>query len=197
MSNSVSKRDQRIGIFWLVGPIALLVFTLFAFGIVTFWVNGTAGTDQEVFFRLIRVILGLLGMIAVLGLIVGIPVGISYLSKKDAEDGTPYDERSGKGESSTIPAEISGWNWGAAGLSWIWGIYHRVWISLLAFIPFVNLVFWIVMGIKGNEWAWRKTRWESVEAFKRSQKKWGAWGLGLFILNVLLTLWGVVSGLDQ
>ena len=56
------------------------------------------------------------------------------------------------GTSGPVPEEIKGWNWGAFWLTWIWGIAHNVWISLLVFCLWP--IWMIVLGIKGNEWAW-------------------------------------------
>ena len=33
-----------------------------------------------------------------------------------------------------------------------------------------------VLGAKGSAWAWRNGRWDSVEHFKRVQRKWAIWG---------------------
>ncbi len=95
--------------------------------------------------------------------------------------------------SSTLPAELKGWNWGAFFLSWIWGIGHRVWITLivlvLGFIPVVGgiaaLVMAVILGLKGNEWAWQNRHFESVEQFKKVQKAWAIWGLVIFILGLV------------
>tara|TARA_Y100000310_G_scaffold260903_1_gene270042 strand:+ start:11206 stop:11379 length:174 start_codon:yes stop_codon:yes gene_type:complete len=43
----------------------------------------------------------------------------------------------------------------------------------------------IVLGIKGNEWAWRAQKWESVEKFQTSQNKWKPWGIVFFVLILL------------
>lgn len=188
----VSQRNKKIGLFLLIGPFVGLIAVLMIYAIVSF-VVGSAGADPEsssIATNLIRIILGFLGIICVIGILVGIPLGIIYLNKKELADGENYDERSGKKEASVVPEEIKGWNWGAAGLTWIWGIYHGVWISLLIFIPFVNLIMWIILGIKGNEWAWKARKWESVERFVYSQKKWKPWGIAIFIIGILF---GVLS----
>ncbi len=143
--------------------------------------------------RIISVLLGLLGVICVIGIVFGIPFGIILLVKKKLDPSLPYDERSGKGPSSVIPSEIQGWNWGAAGLPKIWGIYHNVWICLLDLVPFVSLVWWIVMGVKGNEWAWKKNRWVSVEHFRYVQRKWEPWGIAFFVLNILGTFFWLLA----
>jgi len=106
-----------------------------------------------------------------------------------------------------VPAEIKGWNWGAFFLTWIWGIFNKVWIALLAlvigFIPVINiigvLVMMIVLGLKGNEWAWKNRQFESVEQFKKVQKAWAMWGVILFVLGVILSIfmWGTLMDAVQ
>ena len=73
-------------------------------------------------------------------------------------------------------------------MTWIWGVYHSVWISLLVFIPLVNIVMIIVLGIKGSEWVWRKNKWESVGKVVSSQNTWKPWGIIFFILAMLGTV---------
>ena len=71
-----------------------------------------------------------------------------------------------------IPAGIQGWSWGGFWLTWIWAIFNKTWIGLLALIPLVNLIMMVVLGIKGREWAWRNKKWGSIEEFNRVQKNW-------------------------
>ncbi len=92
------------------------------------------------------------------------------------------------GGNGPLPAELHGWNWGAFFLSWIWGIGHRTWISLLAFIPFANIVMPFVLGAKGNEWAWQNRPFASVEQFKQTQRAWTIWGAVMFGVSLLLAI---------
>ena len=91
------------------------------------------------------------------------------------------------------PPEIMsmGFNWGAFFLNWIWGIANGVWNSLLVFI--LGIIWSIVLGVKGNEWAWRSRKFDSIEQF--TQAVWSKWGIILFvvllILGVLLMVFGV------
>lgn len=91
-----------------------------------------------------------------------------------------------------VPKEIKGWNWGAFLLGWIWSLGNQVWIGLLTLIPYVGIVMLIVLGIKGNEWAWKSRRWESIEAFKAHQRKWAVAGLivmaAIFVFSFLAAL---------
>jgi hypothetical protein len=195
-----SNRSKKIGILWLTIPIISLIIILSCYAITTFVIESLNAADlsaehnQSLGGSLIKAILGFLGILSVIGFIAGIPIGIIYLNKKDAILKN-YDNSSGQGTYSEIPEEIKGWSWGAAGLGWIWGLSHGVYISLLAFIPYVGLLWWIAMGIKGNEWAWRKQRWESISAFQKSQKKWGIWGIIFFFLPIIMILFILIAAL--
>ncbi len=100
---------------------------------------------------------------------------------------------SGRGSISVLPAELRRWNWGAFLLTWIWAISNRVWIGLIAFIPYVSIVIAFVLGAKGNQWAWQSRKWESVEHFRRVQRKWAFWGLGIFIAALIILLVGFLT----
>jgi len=87
------------------------------------------------------------------------------------------ENTSGRGKDSMVPFPVRGWNWGAFFLNVIWSIGNRTWIGLLCLVPVVGLIMPIVLGFRGNEWAWRNKRWESVAHFKRIQKKWAMFGV--------------------
>jgi len=103
------------------------------------------------------------------------------------------DNTSGQGRSAIIPQEIRGWNWGAFVFGWLWGISNRVWISLLSAIPYVGVIMLIVLGVKGNEWAWRKKRWDSIKHFKSTQRKWGIAGAVVLAIGIVLGISAVLS----
>ena len=95
-------------------------------------------------------------------------------------------------EPKPIPPEIDRWNWGAFLLNWIWGIGNNTFIALLALIPFVGFVMMFVLGAKGSRWAWRNGRWDSVEHFKRVQRKWAKWGVIIWL--AVAVLFGSIGG---
>ncbi len=84
------------------------------------------------------------------------------------------------GTGGPVPEEIIGWNWGAFWWSWIWGIAHTVWIALLALC--LGIIWMIVLGVKGNEWAWQHRQFDSGEQFKQTQAVWSKWGWILFFV---------------
>lgn len=195
----LKKRNKRIAITWVVAPIATLALILVVYAIATFVITNMAGSGGSnpvlsTIMSIVRVVMGLLGIVAVVGMLVSVPMCVIYLAKRVPMPGAVFDERSGKGDQSEVPEEIKNWNWGAAGLTWIWGASHRVWLSFLTFIPLVGFIMRFVLGSKGNEWAWRAEKWESVEAFKKEQEKWRVVGIVFFIFSLLSVLGQLTNG---
>ncbi len=95
--------------------------------------------------------------------------------------------------SITVPAEIQGWNWGAFLLAPFWLVANRVWIGLLAWVPLFGFWMAIALGVKGNEWAWKSRRWESIEHFQKYQERWAIAGITTGIaVNLVVWHLGIV-----
>jgi hypothetical protein len=98
---------------------------------------------------------------------------------------------------AVLPAEIRGWSWGAFLMNWVWGLFNHTYIALLICVPVVNLVILVLLGLKGNEWAWRNKRWDSVAHFKSVQRKWAIAGFVFLFVGVGLGLLGVMMAPEQ
>jgi prepilin-type processing-associated H-X9-DG protein len=96
---------------------------------------------------------------------VPVPVPVNNSGQKDA----------------VLPPEIRGFNWGGLFLSWIWAIGNSTWIGLLGLIPCIGFIMRLVLGIGGNQMAWRARRWDSVAHFQKTQKTWGIVGAVIFL----------------
>jgi len=107
--------------------------------------------------------------------------------------GATPENTSGQGESAIVPEEVKGWSWAGFGLTWIWGVFNGVLISLLALIPGFAFIWAIVLGIKGNEWSWRNKKWDSVEQFKNAQRPWSIAGIVVFAIGVIASI-AVIPG---
>lgn len=83
-----------------------------------------------------------------------------------------------------IPDGIKKWNWGAFLIPWLWGIGNKSYKALYCFIPLFNIYWAFICGIKGNEWAWTNNKWESIEQFHNTQKKWT---IIILLLALILT----------
>jgi len=103
--------------------------------------------------------------------------------------------------SVTLPEEIHGWNWGAFLLPGFWCLTNQVWIGLIAWtdVSMVTLpVTWgmtwpimaVILGVKGNEWAWKSRRWNTIKQFKRHQRLWAI--AGFLIVTALLLLLSLI-----
>jgi Cytochrome oxidase complex assembly protein 1 len=86
--------------------------------------------------------------------------------------------------SEEVPPGIDRWNWGAFLLTCFWGIFNRTPIALLAILPGFNVIMPFVLGARGSRWAWRNGNWDSVEHFKRVQRKWAMWGCIIYLCGV-------------
>jgi hypothetical protein len=99
--------------------------------------------------------------------------------------GWEADNNSGTGGPPPPEVEVMGWSWGGFGLNWIWGITNRVWISLLCFVPCVNLIVAIYLGIYGHKLAWQNRRFQSLHHFQETMKAWNLWGLIIFLVGLV------------
>lgn len=100
-----------------------------------------------------------------------------------------YNNSSGYGNYREIPKELKKWNWGAFWLAWIWGIFNRTYIALLALLPIANFIMPFYLGAKGNELVWKNNSWISVEEIRLTQKKWAI--AGWFIAIVMYLIMGI------
>lgn len=84
-----------------------------------------------------------------------------------------------------IPQGVQGWNWGAFMFNVYWGLGNKSYLPLLCLIPFFNVIWMFVCGIKGNEWAWINGDYPDVATFQAVQKTWNRAGLFAFILATI------------
>ncbi|MDO8329856.1 MAG: hypothetical protein Q7T36_05225 [Fluviicoccus sp.] len=100
--------------------------------------------------------------------------------KSVVRPGAEQVNTSGMGKDYPIPEGVSGWSWGAFCWNWIWGLGNKTYIALLAMFPYIGFLVALWMGFKGREMAWQNKRWDSVEHFNQSQRKWSMWAAILF-----------------
>jgi len=182
----ISPKNKKIGTLYIVLPFLSLAAVFLLYALLNLNAAGAPGPS------IVSKILGIFGFVCILGIFIGFYLGYKKLTLKEST-GLILDDRSGEGEKSVIPIEIKKWNWGAAGLTWIWGVYHGVWKAMLVLflvrIPFVglfvSLIVIVFLGLKGNELAWKSQKYESVEKFLQSQNKWKKWGIIVLVLQLV------------
>ena len=85
------------------------------------------------------------------------------------------------------------WSWGGFTLSWIYlagmsGGWLILLFLILNFIPIVNLIGAIYLGIEGRKIAWERRKWKDNEEFEIVQQKWDAWGIVIIIVSILISV---------
>ncbi len=85
--------------------------------------------------------------------------------------------------------ELYKFNWGAFFGTFIWGLFNRTYIALLIIPLFFTpawLFFGIILGIKGNEWAYKNKHYLSTEELHKNQRKQAIfWSITTPILSIL------------
>ncbi len=118
-------------------------------------------------------------------------------SFRPSQWGLPRRDRPSRDEDDNIPQEIQRWNWSAFILGPIWGVVHGLWWTILGFLALMPLPLpvpvriivlfgvMIILGLKGNEMAWRARQWDSAEKFLAVQQRWATWSI-VFAIGVLV-----------
>ena len=101
------------------------------------------------------------------------------------------------------PPIVGKWNWGAFGLSWLWGLFNGLYWPLMVialnFIPYIGFVLSLcicfILGKWGNGIAWKiaKRKGISINGFIDNQKKWNLAGvIFLSIVTIIIFLFFIV-----
>ena len=96
-------------------------------------------------------------------------------------------------EEARIEVELAKWNWGAFLLSFIWGTFNGVARAWLVWVPIYGFYELFMLGKNGNRWAWEGKRWQTIDAFHATQRKWAIWGWVCTPFLILVII-GTVSG---
>jgi hypothetical protein len=110
-----------------------------------------------------------------------------------------------------VPKEIKKWNWAAFLMPAVWGLFSGVPYAALLFVPPIyQMIFGaallpapiqflvqagasIFLGARGNELAWRRKKWRSVEHFMTFQKQWTSWAVKITVAVAAILLFYVMS----
>jgi hypothetical protein len=94
-------------------------------------------------------------------------------SSEEKDPPASNDEQSVNHNINTPPPEgVKGVSLGAFFLTIFWSIGNRVWIGLFSLVPILGYAISFYLGFKGRELAWKARRWESLEKFNSTQRKW-------------------------
>jgi len=190
-------RNKAKAITAVAVPIGLLIIVLLAYAVVQF-VAVQIGADINSSelrnaMAVIRAALGLLGMVAVIGLLVGIIYALITAGKPDGgEVSLELRQKHPELDDEAIRF-IEGGSLAAFFGGPIWALGNRLWLmAFLAIIPFVGLIVSFYLAFTGRRMSWEKGGW-TIDQFKRRQRT-VAWVVVIFIiLSVFLQI--AASGL--
>ncbi len=191
------ERNKKIGILWLVVPILTLFLCLSLWAITIFALHnvssaaGTSSAAGSTIAQLINVALSLVGILAVIGIVVGIPVGIIYLLRKPEENDVNRLQKLPAYTGLTVEQiqYITGWSWGAFFGNIIWPLGNKLWLfSLLRILPLISLYAWIKLSLSGRQMAWEQGGWQSFAQFKKRQQIIAGVVWGFVILGIVLAV---------
>ncbi|HEY5560915.1 MAG TPA: zinc ribbon domain-containing protein [Clostridiaceae bacterium] len=92
---------------------------------------------------------------------------------------------------NNLSKDYKGWNWGAFLITPIWGGINNVYIAFLWFFPLFTLPMSIILGIKGNKWAWQNRIWDSEEEFVSTQR--GITKASFVFIGLILLIIGIIA----
>lgn len=110
-----------------------------------------------------------------------------------------------------IERELGKWNWGAFYFGWIWGVFNKVYVSLVQLVisvlsfavtilglgiiapifGLINIGISIWLGVKGSQMAWDNGAYRNLEHFRTSRHNWNvaaAIVFGIFIFIIIISL---------
>lgn len=139
-----------------------------------------------------------------------------YKNRESNGNESSYYGRSSNQLSSSEEKEIDAWNWGAFFFGWIWGVFNKVYISLVQLVCNVVVLFTrgsglftaaavfqlaslgiaIWMGVKGSRMAWNQHAFESFEHFKRVRHGWNLAALITFCVMLLVFILTLILFMD-
>ncbi len=189
-------RNKKIGTLWITIPTGLLVIVMIGYSIVRFFVTQSIITYRDsasipmglavrspftTTAAIANVILGFLGTIGIIGMLIGIPVGIYFLAKKDADPLQVANDPMFQGLTPEQVSYINGWSWGAFFGAFVWPLGNKLyWWALGSLVPLWGIYVWIHLAISGRALAWEKSV-KNFEHFKRRQKI-----IAIIIISILI-----------
>jgi len=120
----------------------------------------------------------------------------------------PSESLGNRSSSIQIERELSRWNWGAFYFGWIWGVFNKVYVSLVQLVisilsfavtvmgmGIIAPIFWLInigisiwLGVKGSKMAWDNGAFRNLEHFRSSRHNWNVAAAIVFAVGVLLLI---------
>lgn len=139
-----------------------------------------------------------------------VPVYNDHQSREYSQSSVYSDNRH---SSVQTERELGKWNWGAFYFGWIWGVFNKVYVSLVQLVVgilsfaltvmgfgiiapifgLINIGISIWLGVKGSQIAWDNGAYRNLEHFRSLRHNWNVaaaivFGISIFIIIISLLL---------
>ncbi len=190
----MKMRKKTLGIILLLFPWVLLPLVLAAYAIMSYVLS--AGGSQSNLLgvgNIIQLLLGFMGVLAVLSFLVGTPVGIFLISRKEPDRFDLLKSRPRFQSLTDVELHtVSRWSWSAFLNPTFWALGNRLWFwALGSLIPLWGVYVWLRLAIDGRQMVWERSQLTFAQFCKR--QKMIAWVIGIFTI-VSLVYWVIPGG---
>ena len=140
----------------------------------------------------------------------------SYGSPSAGQGTESNNYREGRPLSYQTEQELGKWNWGAFFFGWIWGVFNKVYVSLVQLavnvfgftfaliglglisplFSLASLGISIWLGVKGSRMAWANGAYRNLEHFRSSRHNWNVAALIVFCASILFVLISLLLFID-
>ena len=137
----------------------------------------------------------------------------AFVEQPKINEPEPLEYLRRQAKSRHVEQELAKWNWGAFYFGWIWGVFNKVYISLLQLIvllvstitvfiglgvispvfSLISLGISIWLGLKGSSMAWNNDAYNDFDHFLSSRHAWNVaaaifFGVTVFLIFISLLL---------
>jgi hypothetical protein len=160
-------KNKKIGFALLIGPFCTLILVVILYSVAQFVIDAmmqaeipettinavnsfnqlsatelAPATASSTAGKIINAILGLIGFLAVLGMFIGVPLGIYFLTRKEPEELASLAQNPKyQGLAPEQLQYIASWSWGAFFGSLVWALGNKLYLWSVPFIAQVVLSF--------------------------------------------------------
>ena len=187
----MNLNKKSLGLLLIIAPFIFLPAILAGYAIMTFILSQSE--NSLLVSNLSRLFFGVSGIVALLGFLIGIPLGIFFLTRKEPNRILSLKQHPRyHGLSDEEINKIIGFSWSAFFMPPVFAFGNKLWFwALGSFVPFWNVYVWFRLTIDGRKMVWEKENISPVQ-FRQRQKIITWVVVGLLILSVVLKIVGVL-----
>ncbi len=193
-------RKKTLGTVLIVAPLLILPvsWAMYIFSAMAIAGKMEAGFVVAMLILVTFFSTGIIMVMSVVGIIVGVPLGIYFLLKKQVDTVSVLKEKEQYQKLASEQIDyISRWSWGAFLNPLVWALGNRMWYAAIGcLLPIYNIFVWLRVAMEGRALSWENSDWNSFRTFQKRQKIVFWIALGIILLLIVLYIIGVLTHFD-